>query len=249
MSGHSKWAQIKRQKGVADLKRGALFTKLAREITVAARSGGGDPEMNPRLRLVLQRARAENMPNDNIQRAIKRGTGEGEEAVELHEITYEAYGPGGTAMLVQSLTDNRNRTVADIRAALTRAGGALGETGSVMWNFESKGLITIEADGVDPDEVTLQAIDAGADDVQVEDGTIEVYTQPEDLEEVRRQLEGTAPVASAEMVMKPKSTVPLSDEDTAKALRLLDRLEDLDDVQKVYTNAEFSDAAVAAYSA
>jgi YebC/PmpR family DNA-binding regulatory protein len=205
--------------------------------------------MNPRLRLVLQRARAENMPNENIQRAIKRGTGEGEEAAELQEVTYEAYGPGGTAILVQALTDNRNRTVADVRAALTRAGGAMGEAGSVMWNFESKGLITIDASRTDPDEVTLLAIDAGADDVQVEDDIVEVYTQPDQLEDVRRQLEGKVAITSSELVMKPKTTVPLSEEDTAKTLRLLDRLEDLDDVQKVYTNAEFSDAVLAAYSA
>lgn len=249
MAGHSKWAQIKRQKGVADQRRGQLFTKLAREITIAARQGGGDPDANQRLRLAIQRARAENMPNENIQRAIKRGIGEGEEHTELHEVFYEAYGPGGIALLIQALTDNRNRTVADIRAVLNRANGTLGETGSVTWLFEQKGLITINADGLDADEIVLRAIDAGADDVQVEDGTIEIYTRPEALEEVRRQLEGMVPVSSAELMMHPKSTVPLSDEDAVKVLRLLDRLEELDDVQRVYTNAEFPDAVLASYSA
>lgn len=249
MAGHSKWAQIKRQKGVTDQRRGQLFTKLAREITVAARQGGGDPEANSRLRLAIERARAENMPNENIQRAIKRGIGESEDSAELQEIYYEAYGPGGVALLIQALTDNRNRTVSDIRATLNRVGGTLGETGSVTWLFESKGLITLDATGLDTDEIVLRAIDAGADDVQVEDSTVEVYTQPQHLEEVRRHLEGVAPVSSAELVMKPKSTVPLSEEEAVKVLRLLDRLEDLDDVQRVYSNAEFPDAVLAAYSA
>ena len=249
MAGHSKWAQIKRQKGVADQRRGQLFTKLAREITIAARQGGGDPEANQRLRLAVQRARAENMPNDNIQRAIKRGIGGGEDAIELQDTFYEAYGPGGIALLIQALTDNKNRTVSHVRAALNRANGALGEAGSVTWLFENKGLITMNAAAADPDEIVLQAIDAGAEDVHAEDGTVEVITRPEDLEEVRRRLEGAAEVTSAELTMNPKTTVSLSDDDATKVLRLLERLEDLDDIQRVYTNAEFPDSVLASYSA
>lgn len=248
MSGHSKWSQIKRQKGVADVKRGALFTKLAREIMVAARSGGGDADMNFRLRLAVQKARDSNMPLDNIERAIKKATG-GEDGAAMEEVMYEGYGPGGIAVLVEALTDNRNRTVSDVRAAFSRAGGRMAEAGSVAWQFENKGVISIDAAGVDGDEVALNAIDAGAEDVQVDDETIEVTTAPTDLEAVKRSLEaaGTA-VANAELSMVAKAMVTISEDDAGSALRLLDRLEDLDDVQRVYSNADFPDSVLAAMS-
>ena len=183
-----KWSQIKRQKGVNDSKRGQLFTKLGREITIAARDGGGDPNANFRLRLALQRARESNMPMDNIDRAIKRGTGGGEGAA-LEEITYEGYGAGGAAVMVEAMTDNRNRAASDIRGAFTRGGGSLGETGCVAWLFDTRGVITLDIGDADPDELSLAAIDAGAEDVQVEDGALEVYTQPSDMEAVRQALE------------------------------------------------------------
>lgn len=251
MGGHSHWSQIKRQKGTADARRGQLFTKLAREITVATRQGGGgDPSMNPRLRLAIDKARSYNMPLDNIDRAIKRGLGQTGEA-ELVETIYEGYGPGGIAIMVEALTDNRNRTAADVRAAFSRGGGSLGEAGCVSWLFENKGVISVAADDVDdPDAVGLQAIDAGADDVETEGDAVEIYTDPDRLDEVRRALEAEdIPIASADVTMVPKSTVPLDDKDSLQALKLLDRLEELDDVQRVYSNAEFSDAVLAEYAA
>jgi YebC/PmpR family DNA-binding regulatory protein len=249
MSGHSKWAQIKRQKGVADTRRGQLFTKLGREIMVAARQGGADPATNFRLRLTIQKARDNNMPADNIDRAIKRGAG-GADAAALLEVTYEGYGPGGAAILVETLTDNRNRTVADVRATFARAGGALGEAGCVSWLFESKGVVTAPVQDQGADDVALLAIDAGAEDVKVEDDAVEVYTKPADLENVRRSLEEAGvTVASAEIAMVPKSTLGLGEREALQTLRLLDRLEELDDIQRVYSNADFPDSALAAYSA
>jgi YebC/PmpR family DNA-binding regulatory protein len=249
MGGHSHWSQIKRQKGAADAKRGQVFTKLGREITVAARQGGPDPEANARLRLVILKAREQNMPMDTIERAIKRGAGQLDDGVELIEATYEAYGPGGVAILMEILTDNRNRAVSEIRSTLSRAGATMAENGSVAWVFESKGTITVENDGIDPNELALQAIDAGAEDVQVEDGRVEIVTAPENFEQTRRALSemGIAP-ASAEVTMVPKTTVPLTDKEAEAALRLLDRLEDLDDVQRVHSNAEFPDEVLAAYA-
>jgi YebC/PmpR family DNA-binding regulatory protein len=244
VSGHSKWSQIKRQKGAADAKRGQLFTKLGREISVAAREGGVDPEGNPRLRLAIQRAREANMPMDTIERAVKRGGGGGE-AVTLEEIVYEGYGPSGAAIMVEAVTDNRNRTVAEVRNAFTRGGGSLGESGCVSWLFENRGIIAIEPDGGDPEEVALKAIDAGAEDFRVEDGAVEVYTQPGEVENVRSALEQqNLKVTSAETAMVPKTTLELETKDAATVLRLLERLEDLDDVQRVYTNLEFSDEAL-----
>lgn len=244
MSGHSKWAQIKRQKGANDVKRGAVFTKLAREIQVAAREGGGDPEANFRLRLAIQKAREANMPADNIKRSIERAVGGGA-GEQLEEITYEGYGPGGTAVLIQAMTDNRNRTVSDVRAAFTRAGGSLGETGCVGWLFEPRGVIVAMPDGRDPDEVALVAIDAGAEDVQTVDAAVEIYTEPAALERVREALEAErVTIEHAEATMLPKTTVELDDERQAQVIRLVERLEDLDDVQKVYTNVELSDAAL-----
>ncbi|MBI2909351.1 MAG: YebC/PmpR family DNA-binding transcriptional regulator [Chloroflexi bacterium] len=240
MSGHSKWAQIKRQKGVADTRRGQLFTKLGREISVAARQGGGDPEANFRLRLAIQKARDNNMPMENIERAVKRGAG-GAEAAALIEATYEGYGPGGIAVLVHALTDNRNRTVADVRNLFTRGGGNMAEAGSVSWLFDAKGVIAVEGEGADTEELALYAIDAGAEDVKMEDSTLEIYTRPEELEVVRRALDWKkAKVVSAEVSMVPKTLLTVSDEKTAtQALRFLDKLEELDDVQRVYTNADF----------
>lgn len=249
MGGHSHWSTIKRQKGAADAKRGQLFTRLAKEIVVAAREGGGDPDMNPRLRLAIEKARADNMPADNIKRAIERGSGGGEGA-NLEEITLEGYGPGGVAIIIQTMTDNRNRTVAAVRTTLARGGGNLGESGSVAWQFETKGLIGLQVGDADPEEVALQAIDAGADDVRVDGQFVEVYTAPTELDQVRRQLlEAGLKVASADLSQIPKNTVPLEDKDAAQALRLLDQIEDLDDVQKVYSNADFPESVLMEYAA
>ncbi len=245
MSGHSKWAQIKRQKGAADVKRGQLFTKLGREITVAARQGGPDAEANFRLRLAIQRAREANMPADNIKRAVERATGSGEGAA-LEEIVYEGYGPGGAAILIEVLTDNRNRTVSEIRSLFTRGGGNLGESGSVAWIFESKGVVTAQSGTMDPQEVGLLAIDAGAEDVDIGEGHIDAYTQPGDLEKVRRALEEAGiKVSGAELVMQPKSTVFLAEKEAVQAIRLIERIEEMDDVQKVYFNADFDTEVVA----
>ena len=245
MAGHSKWAQIKRKKGVTDAKRGQLFTKLGREIAVAVRSGGPKIEENSALRLAVERAKASNMPNANIDRAIERASG-GADGSQLEQIRYEAYGPGGAALLIDSLTDNRNRTVAEVRATLTRAGTGMAESGAVAWLFEQKGVIAIDVDtNADPDDIALAAIDGGAEDVAVDEGLVEVITAPSDLESARSAVEemGT-PVASAEVVMRATNTVPVDTDQAAKLLRLIDSLEDLDDVQRVFTNADFPDAAL-----
>ena len=249
MGGHSHWSQIKRQKGGNDAKRGAVFTKLSREITVSAREGGGDPAMNPRLRLAIEKAREGNMPMDTIKRAIERGAGGGEGAAALQEITFEGYGPGGVAILVQTLTDNRNRTVSELRTTLTRGGGTLGESGSVAWQFDNKGLIAIETAGADAEELALTAIDSGAEDVRVEGEFVEVFTAPAELDKVRRHLqESGLKLASAELFMLPKNTVPLDEKSSAQALKLLDQLEELDDVQKVYSNADFPESVLMEYA-
>ena len=248
MSGHSKWSQIKRQKGAADARRGAVFTKLGREIAVAARQGGGDPAANFRLRLAVQRARDANMPADTIDRAIKRAVG-GDASESLDEVTYEGYGPGGIAILVEAMTDNRNRTAASIRSIFDRGGGNLGESGSVAWQFKARGLITVAAPGKE-EEVELAAIDAGAVDVQSDEGEVQIYTEREELEAVRRALsEAGFEISSAELSMVPDVTIDLDDARSATALKLLDRLESDDDVQKVYTNAEFAESAMAAFNA
>ncbi len=247
MAGHSKWAQIKRQKSAMDAKRGQLFTKLIREISVAARQGGADPEGNPRLRLAIQRARDANMPMDTIERAVKRGTGTGE-VVNLEEIVYEGYGPGGAAILVEAMTDNRNRTAAEVRSAFTRGGGSLGESGCVSWNFEARGIITVNANGHDLEEVALQAIDLGAQDFQIDGDTLEVYTDPADLERVRRAMEEAGiPIASAETSMVPRTSIRLDPKDALAVLKLMDRLEELDDVQRVYTNLEITEEVLVEY--
>jgi YebC/PmpR family DNA-binding regulatory protein len=236
MSGHSKWSQIKRQKGANDVKRGAVFTKVAREISIAARAGGGDPDGNFRLRLAIEKARAVNMPADNIKRAIERAAGTGE-ADQFEEIVYEGYGPGGVAVLVEAATDNRNRTAAEVRSRFAKSGGQLAASGAVAWQFEARGLITVPRDGVDADEVALNAIDAGAEDVDTETDPLEIYTAPAELESVRRKLEeaGVA-VEQSESAMIAKQTVELDASRARQALRLVEELEDLDDVQRVTAN-------------
>ena len=237
MSGHSKWSTIKRQKGANDAKRGAVFTKVAREIAVAARLGGPDPDANYRLRLAMEKARSVNMPQDNIKRSIERATGGGD-GEQFEEIIYEGYGPGGVAVLVEAQTDNRNRTAAEVRSMFTKAGGQLAGSGAVAWQFEPRGLITVTRDGIDADEVALAAIDAGADDVDTDDDSaIEIYTSPGDLERVRSSLEGAGvPVESAESAMIAKQTVELDAAKARQALRLVEQLEDLDDVSRVTAN-------------
>jgi YebC/PmpR family DNA-binding regulatory protein len=245
MSGHSKWAQIKRQKGANDVKRGATFTKMGREIAVAARAGGGDPDGNFRLRLAIERARAVNMPADTIKRAIEKATG-GAEGEQFEEIVYEGYGPGGVAILVEAATDNRNRTAADVRSIFSKAGGQLAGTGSVAWQFEQRGVITMAPDQGDPEQLELAAIDAGADDVDTAGDQVEVYTMPHDLEAVRRSLEHAGiKIESAELLMTPKNTVELDEGKARQALRLVEILEELDDVQRVTANFEIPEALLA----
>jgi YebC/PmpR family DNA-binding regulatory protein len=245
MSGHSKWATIKRKKGAADAKRGKVFTKLIREIATAARLGGGDPNGNPRLRLVMDKARAANMPKDNIERAIQKGIGGGE-GDAFEEVVYEGYGPGGTAIMLQALTDNRNRTVGEVRHVLTKYGGNLGSSGCVAYLFEKRGLMTFERRGLDPDALLEAALEAGAVDVVDESEAVDVVTAPGDLEAVRSALsaKGFTP-ASAEVSMEPGTTVKLQGEQAKTMLELADALDDLDDVQGVYANFDISDEEMA----
>ena len=248
MSGHSKWSSIKHKKGALDAKRGQLFTKLARDITMAAKQGS-DPAMNAGLRLAVQRARDNNMPNDNIERAIQRGAGGGDSDA-LQEIIYEGYGPGGTAIVVETVTDNRNRTVADLRQAFSRGGGNLAETGAVGWQFEIRGVVEVDASGADMDDVQLAAIEAGALDVSAEEDGVEVLTEPGDLETVRAALtDAGVSVTRAEIARVPKQTVALDEKAAIQALRLLERLDDLDDVSRVYSNADFPDGVLEAAEA
>ena len=244
MSGHSKWSQIKRQKGANDTKRGALFTKLTREIIVAARQGGGDVDGNYRLRMAVDKARESSMPADNIKRAIERATGGGE-AEALEEITYEGFGPNNVAVIVRTMTDNRNRTAGEIRSTFNKAGGSLAP---VAWQFEQRGVISVPLNGADPDEVTLAAIDAGASDVDSPDGgALVVYTEPTALERVRVGLEQAGyRVDTAELSMEPTTTVDLPDERAARqTLKFVETLEDLDDVQNVYANFDVPDDVMA----
>lgn len=247
MSGHSKWSTIKRQKGVADARRGQLFTKLAREIEIAARDGGDDPAVNFSLRLTMDKAKRANMPKDNIERAILRGTGELKgEAIE--EINYEGYGPQGTALIVEVLTNNRNRAVSDVRRVLSRHGGNLGETGCVAWLFERKGYISIVPQDGEAEELALMAIDAGADDVKVDEDLVEVFTRVEDLQRVREALtKANISFTTAELSWIPKSMVQFDEKTTIQNMRLIDALEELDDVQQVYSNLEISDKVMAVY--
>ncbi len=244
MSGHSRWTQIKRQKGLADARRGQVFTKLAKEISIAVRQGGNDPQSNSRLRLAVQRARDSNMPLENIERAIKRGTGSSD-AAALTEVTLEGYGPGGSAILLQALTDNRNRTLSEVRNIFSRHNSSLGESGCVSWIFEPKGVITIEADKVDAEELALFAIDAGADDVKVDEAAVEVHTQPQDLEAIRKMLEEKGvTISSSELLQVPSTMISLDEKSALQSLKLLDKLEELDDVQHVFTNADFPNEVV-----
>jgi YebC/PmpR family DNA-binding regulatory protein len=248
MSGHSKWAQIKRKKGVADVKKGAMFTRLGREIAIAAREGGGDPNANFALRLAVDKARASNMPKENIERAIKRGTGELSEGGVLEEIMYEGYGPGGTALLVQVLTDNRNRAASEVRHIFTRSGGNLASANSVAWMFEKKGVVTLEAGKKDPDELALEVIDAGAEDVKVDGNLIEAYTTPEQLRSLREALQKrNIPFTSAELAWIAKTPAEVPDESAIQTMKLMEAVEELDDVQKVYTNLDISDEVMAKY--
>lgn len=242
MSGHSKWANIKYRKATQDAKRGKLFQKLVRAIIVAAREGGGDPSMNVRLKTAIERAREANVPMDNIERAIKRGTGE-LEGVQYEEVFYEGYGPCGVAILVEALTDNRNKTASEMRTLFSRNGGSLGEAGCVSWMFERRGVIRITGEGLDEDELLSVALEAGADDVKNEDGEFVVYCDPATFSKVKGALEGHRfAVSGAEVGMVPKSTVSISDKDDAhKVVRLLNLLEDHDDVQNVYANFDIPD--------
>ncbi|NLE09631.1 MAG: YebC/PmpR family DNA-binding transcriptional regulator [Dehalococcoidales bacterium] len=247
MSGHSKWATIKHQKGVADARRGQLFTKLTREIIVAVKQSGGDAETNFRLRLAIQKAREANMPMDNIQRAIKRGSGETDGAA-LVEMVLEGYGPGGAAILVQALSDNRNRTVQEVRNLFTRSGGNMGESGCVAWLFEQKGLISIDAGDKDPEELAMQAIDAGAEDVKIEGTSIEIYTKTNDYMQVRETLtQAGLEIESSEVTMIPQTTIDLDEKQAHQNLKLLNKLEELDDVQTVSSNINFTEDILNSY--
>jgi YebC/PmpR family DNA-binding regulatory protein len=239
MSGHNKWSSIKHKKGAADAKRGKIFTKLVKEITVAAREGGGDPETNPRLRLAISNAKNANMPSKNVDNAIKKGTGE-LEGVNYENVTYEGYGQGGVAVIVEALTDNKQRTVAEVRHAFSKFGGNLAENGAVSFMFEKKGLIEVLAEDHDEDEVMMEALEAGADDLEKEDGKFVIYTPYNELHNVLNHLESDGyKVEKAELTMIPKNTVN-ADSVAEGLMKLLDQLDDLDDVQKVYANYEIS---------
>jgi len=238
MSGHSKWSSIKHKKGALDAKRGKIFTKLIKEITVAARMGGGDPNANPRLRTAIQAAKDENMPKDNLERAIKKGTGE-LEGQNYEEIIYEGYGPSGAAVLIESLTDNKNRAVAEIRHIFSKCSGNLGENGCVGWMFEKKGYIVTEKETVDEDVLMETAIEAGAEDVREDDSNFEIITEPGDFDQVKEAIvSASIPYIVAEITMLPKSTTNLEGKEAEKMVKLMEMLDDCDDVQKVYTNAD-----------
>ncbi|MFO7913495.1 MAG: YebC/PmpR family DNA-binding transcriptional regulator [Desulfotignum sp.] len=243
MSGHSKWSTIKHKKGAADKKRGKIFTKLIKEITVAARMGGGDPEANPRLRQALAAAKAQNMPKENFERAIKKGTGE-LEGVSYEEIIYEGYGPGGVAVLVECLTDNRNRTIADVRYMFSKAGGNVGTDGCVAWMFDKKGLIAVAKDAVDEDTLMEVALDAGAEDIRDEGDVFEVITEPAEFEAVQEAVD-KAGIAyqMAEITMLPQTMTAVTGKEAEQMIRFMDALDDCDDVQKFYTNADIPDEA------
>ena len=248
MSGHSKWSSIKHKKGAADAKRGKLFSKLSRAIIVAAREGGGDPASNLALQNAVEKARSYSMPKDNIERAIAKGSGAGSEGAGFETVVYEGYGPEGVAVLVEALTDNRNRTASDVRHLFTKFGGNLGATGAVAWQFERRGVVLVPADGVDEDELVLAAADAGADDVERDGSTFVVSSAPEELMGVREALEAAGlELESVGLSMVPKTTVEIADESTAKAVvRLVEGLEDNDDVQDVYANFDIPEAVLEA---
>lgn len=248
MSGHSKWHNIRLRKGKMDAERGKVFTRLARELIIAAKEGGGNPDGNVRLRLAMQKAREGSMPQENIRRAIQRGTGELEGA-NYEELTYEGYGPGGVAVLLEVVTDNRNRTVAEIRNIFSKGGGNLGESGCVAWMFDQKGLISVSKDAAAEDDVLTAALDAGAEDARTEETTFDVITAAEDFTKVRDSLAGAGiPHVSAEVTMMPRSTVPLDGKEAQQLLRLMEQLEEHDDVQNVYANFDIEESVLAAYS-
>jgi YebC/PmpR family DNA-binding regulatory protein len=236
MAGHSKWAGIKHKKAIVDARRGKLFTKLARAITVAAKEGGGDAEGNPALGLAVQKAKDASMPKDNIERAIAKGTGAGADVDALENVMYEGYGPGGVALLIEAVTDNRNRTGADVRHLLSKGNGSLGEPGSVAYNFDKKGVIAVDGERYTEDDLMV-AIDAGAEDISLDDDVYEIVTEPSDLAAVRRALEAAEiELQNAEVIQRPKALVPVDEETAAKLLRLIDNLEDNDDVDAVHAN-------------
>jgi YebC/PmpR family DNA-binding regulatory protein len=246
MSGHSKWSTIKRKKGVADARRGALFTRLTREIVLAAREGGGDPEANFRLRLAIDKARSENMPKENIERAIKRGTGEDKEGSNFEEVMYEGYAPHGVALMIEAVTDNRNRTVAELRHALSRAGGSLAEVGAVSWQFERAAYFSFPSSALNYDKAFELALDAGASDVTEDNGTIEIIGPVESFKEIANRLHAAkVQPEEAGLRMLPKQEIELSPEDTVQVLKVIEALEELDDVQNVYSNLKVSDEALA----
>ncbi|MBI2421514.1 MAG: YebC/PmpR family DNA-binding transcriptional regulator [Candidatus Hydrogenedentes bacterium] len=249
MSGHSKWSTIKRKKGALDAKRGKVFSKLAKEITVAARLGGGDPLMNPRLRTVLLAARAENMPKDNVERAIKKGTGE-IEGVNYEEQRYECYGPSGVGIIVDTLTDNKNRTVSEVRHTVSKHGGSMAEANAVMWNFSSKGRITVDKAGLTDDEIFEKASEAGAEDVDMEGDMYEIITELGDLHAVAAALEAMKITPKeAKPTLIPKTTIEVEGKALSAMLKIIETLEDNDDIQDVYTNIEFSEEALEAVMA
>ena len=248
MSGHSKWSSIKHKKGAADAKRGKLFSKLSRAIIVAAREGGGDPAANLALSNAIEKAKSYSMPKDTIDRAIAKGTGEGADGEVYETVVYEGYAPDGVAVLLEALTDNRNRTAADVRHAFSKNGGSLGTTGAVAWLFERRGIVLVPADGVDEDELMLAAADGGAEDVVREGSSFEVVSAAEDLQSVRQAIEAAGfTVESAEAAMVPKTTVEVAEESTARqVMRLIEALEDLDDIQEVYANFDIPEQVLEA---
>jgi YebC/PmpR family DNA-binding regulatory protein len=250
MSGHSKWSTIKRKKGAEDAKRGKVFTRIAREIMMAAREGGPDPDANSSLRIAVDKARAANMPKDNIERAINRGAGIGDDAVAVEEIVYEGYGPHGVAIVIDVVTDNKNRTLADIKYVFNRNGGSMASAGSVTWQFEQKGYIAIKSDGVDYEEVFLEAAEAGADDVQTEDDVYTIYTPREELGHVARTLEEAGyEIEERELIWMPKNEIQLETQQALQVMNLIEKLEDLDDVDSVASNLDITDEIAAALSA
>ena len=248
MSGHSKWSTIKHKKAATDAKRGKLFTKLSKEIIVAAKQGGGDADMNFRLRMAIQIAKDANMPSDTIERAIQRGTGQLTEGAQLTEMRYEGYGPGGTAILLEALTDNRNRTASDVRSTFSKGGGSLAEVGSVAWQFEQKALFIVKCDSSISEDIAMVAIDAGAVDFDIDDSLMEIYSPVEQFDSVRKALNThDTEIASSAVSMIPVNTVELDLKNAKPTLRLLEKLEDLDDVQRVYSNGNFPQEAIDQY--
>lgn len=246
MSGHSHWATIRRKKGAADAKRGAVFTRLAREISVAAREGGGDPDSNLRLQYAIDRAKSQNMPKDSIERAIRRGTGEDKDAAALEEILYEGFGPHGVAILISCVTDNRNRTVADLRHVLSKAGGSLGEAGSVAWQFKRVAYFAFPLENLDPDEIFELAVEAGADDVLFDDDMVEIFGDVPTFKEISDRLKAAGIMPEeAELRFIPNMETELSDDQTMQVLRVVESVEDLDDVQDVYSNLAISESVMA----